>query len=378
MASAEAYIQTSSTRPAMMGCQRRPPNHDDRRCREIKLYMSPIQYAEPATSVETDHRKSSGLSRDEEVSFSQHIRIASLMRKQQEVSQSQQHTDLSLEGIIQRGQSAREALVTANIGLVVSLAQRYYFGACVGTILTLQDLIQEGQLGLMEAAERFEPEKGFRFSTYAVWWIRHRILRSINNTSRIIRIPVHMQSTLQKIKTTRKCLSVELGRDPTIEEIAGRLEMSADKVQQSLAHRLHVVSLELPLFGISAQGDLRTLGEILASDAPSPEDDVHAEFLKRDVREVINELADTERAVIMWRFGLEDGDPRSREETSKILGISRDRVRLIEARALNKLRSPQRNYRLKDYVAAASASRGGRSKIESRTKEDDQRRLWLV
>jgi len=257
------------------------------------------------------------------------------------------------------GQEAREKLVSANVGFVTSIGKRHYYalkhateaGGGVGTILTLQDMVQEGNLGLMQAAERFEPEKGVRFSTYATWWVRQRILRSISDSSRIIRLPAHVHTKLQKIHKSRAELKSRLGRDPTDEELAQYLEMSVIKLQKYTHSSRNVVSLELPLRTASFKDDRRTLGDTLASDAPTPEEDAEADYLRRDIRHVMDtELVERERDVILHRFGLEGGEPRTVDETAQLLGISRDRVRLVEARALNKLRHPQCNYRLKEYV----------------------------
>lgn len=284
-------------------------------------------------------------------------------------------TVLELRKVMQLGQEAREVLVAANAGLVTSIAKRHYHALkqasqSNGPVLpcTLQDLIQEGNVGILAAAERFEPEKGFRFGTYATWWIRQRILRSISDSGRIIRLPAHVHSTLQRIYKVRKELTTNLGREPSLSELAGELNTTVSKLQRFTDSSRHVVSLELPLRAASFRDDRRTLGDVLASDAPSPEEDVQAEYLKRDIQAVMNELAERERHVIEVRFGLHDGKPRTHAETAKLLGISRDRVRLVEARALNKLRSPQRNYRLKEYVVS-SQSHGSFSSLDSSSSQ---------
>mmetsp|Transcript_17433 Transcript_17433/g.24485 ORF Transcript_17433/g.24485 Transcript_17433/m.24485 type:complete len:522 (+) Transcript_17433:98-1663(+) len=266
---------------------------------------------------------------------------------------------LQLRRIMFEGQEARTKLVAANGGLVHSIAKKHYYtvkrateaGGGVGTILTLQDMIQEGNLGLMEAAERFEPERGFRFSTYATWWVRQRILRSISDYSRVIRLPAHVHTMVKKINKTRKEMEEQIGREPSAPELAHELEMTVEKLQLYSDSARNVVSLELPVSNGSFKGeDRRTIGDRIASDSPTPEEDAELDSLRQDIRTVIGGLADRERDVLVERFGLEDGTARTVEETSKRLGISRDRVRMVEARALNKLRHPQRNYKLKEYV----------------------------
>mmetsp|Transcript_17558 Transcript_17558/g.38372 ORF Transcript_17558/g.38372 Transcript_17558/m.38372 type:complete len:634 (+) Transcript_17558:250-2151(+) len=267
-----------------------------------------------------------------------------------------------LLNVMDEGQEARSLLVSANAGLVTSIAKRHYHvlkqmtnaGGGVGTILTLQDMIQEGNLGLMKAAERFEPERGWRFSTYATYWIRQRILQSITDTSRVIRLPAHVTATLQKFNKARKEMAAEIGRMPSDAELAHYMEIPVDKLRKINEKSRSVVSLESPLRTGSnhkAEVDRRTIGDFIASDAPTPEEDAQQKSLQRDIRAVVNELADREREVLILRFGLDNGDPMSTSQTATQLGITTDRVRYIEARALNKLRSPQRNYRLKDYLA---------------------------
>eukprot|EP00535_Pseudo-nitzschia_heimii_P008159 CAMPEP_0197184748 /NCGR_PEP_ID=MMETSP1423-20130617/10472_1 /TAXON_ID=476441 /ORGANISM="Pseudo-nitzschia heimii, Strain UNC1101" /LENGTH=478 /DNA_ID=CAMNT_0042635639 /DNA_START=533 /DNA_END=1969 /DNA_ORIENTATION=+ len=268
---------------------------------------------------------------------------------------------LSLRRIMSEGQDARSVLVSANAGLVKTIAKRHYYvlkqmttaGGGVGTILTLQDMIQEGNLGLMKAAERFEPERGFRFSTYATYWIRQRILQSITDSSRVIRLPVHVTDTLKKLNKARKEMSAEIGRMPSDAELAHHMNISVEKLRRISDKARSVVSLESPLRTSNdhrSEIDHRTIGDFIASDAPTPEEDAEHKSLQRDIRAVVNELAEREREVLILRFGLDNGEPMSTSETAAQLGITTDRVRHMETRALNKLRNPQRNYRLKDYL----------------------------
>jgi RNA polymerase primary sigma factor len=296
-------------------------------------------------------------------------------------------TVIQLRRTMYEGTQARTQLVNANGGLVNSVAKKYFHGlrfsqsSGVGTILTFQDLIQEGNLGLMEAAERFEPERGFRFSTYATWWVRQRILRSISDYSRVIRLPAHgeyavcipylilqlymytrfshfygpyslVHAMLRKINKAKKDIEQEIGRTPSAPELAHTLEISVDKLLMYTDSSRSVLSLEVPVSkGNGFKGDdTRTLGDFISSDSPTPQEDAEIQSLRQDIRAVVNELAAPERDVLIARFGLDDGTPKSVEETAKRLGLSRDRVRLVEAKALNKLRHPQRNYKLKEYV----------------------------
>eukprot|EP00591_Stephanopyxis_turris_P009505 CAMPEP_0195522206 /NCGR_PEP_ID=MMETSP0794_2-20130614/20096_1 /TAXON_ID=515487 /ORGANISM="Stephanopyxis turris, Strain CCMP 815" /LENGTH=472 /DNA_ID=CAMNT_0040651899 /DNA_START=476 /DNA_END=1894 /DNA_ORIENTATION=- len=260
-----------------------------------------------------------------------------------------------LHEIIQEGQDAWETLLACNAGLVHRIAQKYQYkhsqsNGCGGAI-TLSDMIQEGNLGLMEAAERFDPERGFRFVTYATYWVRQRIGRCIANHSRAIRLPVYVHTMLRNIYKKREEMTMELGRPPTLPELAQKLDIPIDKLQRYDESSRNVLSLELPL-NSNDNEDNRVLSDgIACTDSPSPEEDAEKDFLRRDIRSVIqNELSSKESDVLVLRFGLDDGNPKSAEEAANRLGVSRERVRLIEARALNKLRHPGRNYKLKEYV----------------------------
>lgn len=273
---------------------------------------------------------------------------------------------IQLRRILIAGRNARTRLVDGNVGLVMSVAKRYFHelrrsvegggSNGVGSILTLQDMVQEGNLGLMEAAERFDSSKGARFGTYAMFWVRQRILRSIADNSRVIRLPAHVHTMLRNIRKTRADMEKEIGRAPSLPELAHELKMSPDKLQLYTASSRSVLSLEVPRspgIGKSSGGDQdkRTLGDFIASDSPTPQEDAEFDALKSDIRAAIDGLGnDRERDVLIWRFGLEDGSPKTLGETAERLGITKDRVRMVEARALNKLRHPQRNHRLKDYV----------------------------
>jgi RNA polymerase primary sigma factor len=284
------------------------------------------------------------------------------------------------------GREARSMMVSANEGLVRSIAKKYmgdlkraHHGG-IGTILTLQDMIQEGNLGLMEAAERFDPARGFRFSTYASHWVRQRILRSIADHSRVIRLPVHVHSILRTIRRTREDMEMEDGNSPTIEELAERLEMPVDKLKKYTDSSQMVLSLEVPLSSNNNHPkhmeDKRTLGDKIASDSPSPEEDAEFDSLRQDIRSVMDGLGPREKQVLTLRFGLEDGTPRTVEETARTLGISRDRVRNVEARALNKLRHPQRNYKLKEYVGEETNTKTHNNNNHNRIQNQSPEEIW--
>ena len=341
---------------------------------------TPVQQLEPPRRDSNTPRSKAGLSRHEEIEYSYKIRtFRAAVRLRDQLAAEGGPIDeatwaqacgcsiMNLRRVLHEGQEARAALVGANVGLVTSIAKRHYYSlkqamdGGVGTILTLQDMVQEGNLGLMEAAERYEPERGFRFSTYATWWVRQRILRSISDSSRTIRLPAHVHSMLQKMRKAKRDIKTELGREPTANELASHLDVSEEKLQLYEDSSRNVLSLERPLrTGGTLKDDSRTLGDIVASDAPTPEEDAEADYLRRDIRAVMDTaLADKEREVIVKRFGLDNGRPRTVKETAELLDISRDRVRLVEARALNKLRHPQRNYKLKEYIGEATRDYGG-------------------
>lgn len=277
-------------------------------------------------------------------------------------------TVIQLRKTLVLGRDARARLVSGNIGLVLQIAKRYEYELKksvivggdngIGTILTLSDLVQEGNLGLMEAAAKFDFKKGVRFGTYASYWIRQRILRAITDNSRVIRLPAHVHHHLRTIRKARAEMTKEIGREPSTPELAHRLEMPVEKLQLYNDSSRSVLSLEVPVSknGISAKSgsgekDRRTLGDMIASDFPTPDEDAESQALKKDIRDAIDALGnERERDVLLFRFGLVDGKVRTLEETGQHLGISRERVRVLENRALNKLRHPQRNYRLKEYV----------------------------
>lgn len=239
-------------------------------------------------------------------------------------------------------QQSKQRLAEANLRLVVSIAKRY-----VGRGMQFLDLIQEGNLGLIKAVDKFDYTKGFKFSTYATWWIRQAITRAIADQARTIRIPVHMVETINKVKKTNSQLLHKNGRDPTAEEIAQELQMPVDKVREILRVAQEPVSLETPI----GEEEDSHLGDFIPDDdALAPADAASMLLLKEQLSEVLKTLTPREEKVLSLRFGLADGHPRTLEEVGKEFNVTRERIRQIEAKALRKLRHPSRSKKLKDFL----------------------------
>jgi len=247
--------------------------------------------------------------------------------------------------LVRDGDRASDELIRANLRLVVSIAKRY-----VGRGMVLLDLVQEGNLGLMRAVEKFDHAKGFKFSTYATWWIRQAITRAIADQARTIRIPVHMVEAMNRVKRVQRQMHQELKREPTVEELAAEVDEPVEKIREILRIGLDPLSLDSPV----GDEDESNLADFIKDEnAAAPIDVAARHLLASAVGDVLVELSDREQEVVRLRFGLEDGRPRTLEEVGRQFGVTRERIRQIEAKTLAKLRHPHRSDRLRDYLEGA-------------------------
>lgn len=295
------------------------------------------------------------LSADEEIELAQKMEAGSvavekiplLKERLAETGDEQEKEEIqaeikALQLDVDRGSDAKKRLAEANLRLVVSIAKRY-----VGRGMLFLDLIQEGNLGLIKAVEKFDYRKGYKFSTYATWWIRQAITRAIADQARTIRIPVHMVETINKLIRVSRQLLQELGREPTPEEIAAEMNMPVERVREILKISQEPVSLETPI----GEEEDSHLGDFIQDDnVPVPADAAAFTLLKEQLEEVLGTLTEREQKVLTLRFGLEDGRARTLEEVGKEFNVTRERIRQIEAKALRKLRHPSRSRKLKDYL----------------------------
>ena len=294
------------------------------------------------------------LSADEEIELAKNMEAGTIakekiaiLKKREETASEEELAEIkeeiqNLQKDVDAGDEAKKRLAEANLRLVVSIAKRY-----VGRGMLFLDLIQEGNLGLIKAVEKFDYRKGYKFSTYATWWIRQAITRAIADQARTIRIPVHMVETINKLIRVSRQLLQELGREPSPEEIAEEMSMPVERVREILKISQEPVSLETPI----GEEEDSHLGDFIQDDnVPVPADAAAFTLLKEQLEEVLGTLTEREQKVLTLRFGLEDGRARTLEEVGKEFNVTRERIRQIEAKALRKLRHPSRSRKLKDYL----------------------------
>ena len=309
----------------------------------IELIDDLDDMAQDAITDETDMAKSDdgGLGDSKAVAMDDPVRVYLKEIGRVPLLTSEEEIELSIR-ISDGDEKAKQRLAEANLRLVVSIAKRY-----VGRGMQFLDLIQEGNLGLIKAVEKFDYSKGYKFSTYATWWIRQAITRAIADQARTIRIPVHMVETINKLVRVSRQLLQQLGREPSPEEIAAEMNMPVERVREILKISQEPVSLETPI----GEEEDSHLGDFIQDDnVPVPADAAAFTLLKEQLREVLSTLTEREQKVLRLRFGLDDGRARTLEEVGKEFNVTRERIRQIEAKALRKLRHPSRSRKLKDFL----------------------------
>jgi RNA polymerase primary sigma factor len=334
-----------------------PPLDDEEEVEVEKIDLSVpdgVSIEDPVRMYLKEIGKVPLLSAEEEIDLAQVMEAGavasekiSILKKRMDGASDEEQEELkeeikTLQKDVDAGSDAKKRLAEANLRLVVSIAKRY-----VGRGMLFLDLIQEGNLGLIKAVEKFDYRKGYKFSTYATWWIRQAITRAIADQARTIRIPVHMVETINKLIRVSRQLLQELGREPTPEEIAEEMNMPVDRVREILKISQEPVSLETPI----GEEEDSHLGDFIKDDnVPVPADAAAFTLLKEQLEEVLGTLTEREQKVLTLRFGLEDGRARTLEEVGKEFNVTRERIRQIEAKALRKLRHPSRSRKLKDYL----------------------------
>jgi len=324
-----------------------PPKRAGRRqLPQAREAARPVSTADPVRLYLKEIGKVPLLSAEEEVALAMRmeagLQAARRLAELEATGSADEDTLAALRTVALDGHRAKMALIEANLRLVVSIAKRY-----TGRGLLFLDLIQEGNLGLIRAVEKFDYTKGFKFSTYATWWIRQAITRAIADQARTIRIPVHMVETINKVMRVRRQMLQELGRDPTVEELAGRVAMSPERVRDIMRISQEPVSLETPV-GEEEESSLSDFIE--DQEAVAPADAAARALLNEAVGAALSELSERERQIVCMRFGLEDGQIRTLEEVGREFGVTRERIRQIESKTLAKLRHPMRSQKLRDYL----------------------------
>jgi RNA polymerase primary sigma factor len=335
---------SASHRPGAPSTTRRPYEEESSERAALRPTSSEGGSFDPVRMYLKEIGKVPLLTAEQEVTLAKRIEAGVFANErldgEDEVVSEEQRTNLL--AISRDGDLAKRQLTEANLRLVVSIAKRY-----VGRGMALLDLIQEGNLGLIRAVEKFDYTKGFKFSTYATWWIRQAITRAIADQARTIRIPVHMVETMNKVLRIQRQMLQELGREPTVEEVAAKVEMTGDKVREIQRIAQEPVSLETPV----GEEDDSLLGDFVEDpNVIAPATAAARALLSEAIEEALQELNDREQQVVRLRFGLEDGQIRTLEEVGKEFGVTRERIRQIESKTLAKLRHPTRSQRLRDYL----------------------------